>query len=97
MTRYRMMKLLRLLESNSFSDVRDTVLSPQNDRALRALISLGCVKPLYADNGIYDLTLTNRSAVYHLERTGLWINRIVSFVLGAVTPLLISILSHAIS
>lgn len=93
MQHYRMNRIIKLLENNSFSDVRAEILDPKNDKALRALIDLGCVKPFWADNEIYFLELLNHSVVYGLERQELWINRIVSFLLGVATTLVATALS----
>lgn len=94
MLHYRMNKIIKLLENNSFDAVRDTILDPKNEKALKALIALGCVSPFYAEDEIYDLTLLNHSVVYGLQRADLWKNRIVSFFLGVATTVVAGFLLH---
>ena len=86
MLRYRMNNLIHLLETHPFDEVRDTVLTPENRKALNALIDLKCVKPLYDWSGnIINLTLLEHSAVYELSRQEVWLNRLYGFITGVVT------------
>ena len=86
MLRIRMMKIVHLLENNSFKDVKDIILDRKNRKALNALIDLGCVKPLRDWGGeILDLELLNHSVIYVLERHEVWLNRLYGFIAGVVT------------
>lgn len=97
MTRRRMNKIISLLETSPFQDVKSEILDPKNRKALDALIALECVKPLTAWGGeIVDLTLQNKSVIYGLERSELWFNRIVSFLLGVATTATATALMHVL-
>ena len=98
MLRYRMRRIIKLLESNSFDSVRDQILLPENEKALKALIDLGCVKPTYAwGHELIYLDLLDHSAVYALNRQEVWLNRIFGFIAGALTTVAGNLLVHAIS
>ncbi len=85
MIRYRMKKIIRLLEKNNDSAVYTLARFPKYTKALAALSDIGCVKVDKAWGGdIVSITLLDKSATYQLERYDLWINRIVSFILGVL-------------
>ncbi len=86
MLRYRMHRILHLLEDHPFKEVQDTVLAPRNRKALNALIDLGCLKATRAWGGeILDLQLLDHSAIYELERSEIWLNRLYGFIAGVIT------------
>lgn len=97
MLRYRMNKIINLLENNSFPNVRDIVLAPENEKVLKVLIDLKCVQPLYAWGGeIVNLKLLNHSATYTLERRDIWLNRFYGFMAGVLTTVAGTLLIHAV-
>lgn len=97
MLRYKMIKLIRLLESHPFSEIRDTVLAPTNEKALKALIDLGCVEATRAWGGeIVSVRLLDHSAVYRLERSEVWLNRIYGFIAGVITTAAGELIAYAI-
>ena len=97
MLRYRMNKLIRLLEDHPFNEVRETVLAPENRKALNALIDLKCVKPTYAwGHEIVGLSLLEHSVVYELSRKEIWLNRLYGFIGGVITTVVGELIAYAI-
>lgn len=93
MLRYRMNKLLKLLETNDFDDVRDVVLSPENRRALDALIDAGCIEASTAWGGdVVNIRLLRHRVGYQLSRQDIWLNRLWGFLAGVAT----SVVAHFI-
>ena len=93
MLRYRMNKLLKLLETNDFNDVRDEVLSPENRRAIDALIDAGCIEATTAWGGdIVNIRLLRHHVGYQLSRQEIWLNRFYGFLAGVAT----SVVAHYI-
>lgn len=94
MLRYRMKKLIHLLEQNNVSAVMALLSSPKYAKALAALSNIGCVKVHKAWGGhIMDIVLLDKYATYQLERFDLWVNRIAGFVLGVISGVLITVIS----
>lgn len=97
MLRYRMNKLIHLLEDHPFDEVRDTVLAPENRKALNALIDLECVKPLHDWSGnIISLTLLEHSTVYELSRQEVWLNRLYGFIAGVAATVAGELIAYAV-
>lgn len=81
-----MIKIIKLLESNPFDAVKDEILAPENDKAIKALLDLGCVKVIRGWNGgIIRLILLDHSTVYVLQRQEIWLNRLYGFIAGVLT------------
>lgn len=93
-----MNKIIKLLENKSFDAVRDEILAPENEKALKALIDSGCVKATRAWNGeIVHLQLLDHSATYTLERQEIWLNRLYGFISGVLVTVAAELIVRAIS
>lgn len=89
-TRRRMKKIIGLLEQNKDSEVNKLVSSHKYARALSILSDIGCVKVEKAWGGdIVGIWLLDKSATYQLDRHELWVNRIVSFVFGIISCIVV--------
>lgn len=77
--------------------LRSVMATRSQRRALDALVSAGCLKTFSSDNEITTIGLGEKGSLYTLERSELWINRLVSFALGVATPLLIQFILRLFS
>lgn len=93
--RIRMRHCLKKLEK-VWSDYNDTVIgetalefsnTKSKLKVLKALQSVGCVVLSCPDNSNrpYVIRAGERASLYSLERSELWLNRIVSFIAGILT------------
>ena len=97
MVRTRMRRIIRLLETNDFNDVKDEILAPANAQALNILIDTGCIDVSRAWGGaIVNLTLRSHSATYRLERHDVWINRLYGFICGVAVTVVAELLLRVI-
>lgn len=55
---------------------------PSLKPVIYALAEVDAVRIDEGDNGHYDLSRGNRSRLYFLERSELWVNRILAFIAG---------------
>lgn len=94
MMRLKMYKIIRLLEKNPNSK---EVLKPKYRKALLALANTGSVKliKVWGDD-IVRVILEDAHVTYQLNRSELWVNRIVSFFLGVGTTVLAAIIINAV-
>ena len=94
MMRLKMYKIIRLLEKDPNSE---EVLKPKYRKALLALDNTGSVKITKTWGGeILRVTLEDAHVMYQLNRSELWANRIVSFLLGVGTTVLAAIIINAV-
>lgn len=93
MIRYRMKKLINLLENNNHDDVYELIKSPKYAKALYALSDIGCVSVVKAWGGnILSINLLEHYATYQLERFEVWLNRVLGFTFGVVSSLIVQFL-----
>lgn len=89
MIRYRMKKLINLLENNNLDGVYKLIKSPKYAKALSALSDMGCVSVNKAWGGnIISINLLDHHATYQLERFEVWFNRVLGFTFGVVSSLI---------
>lgn len=94
MMRLKMYKIIRLLEKDPNSE---EVLKPKYRKALLALADTGSVKLIKGwGNDIVRVILEDAHVTYQLNRSELWVNRIVSFFLGVGTTVLAAIIINAV-
>lgn len=88
MLRYRMNKIIRLLDSGKNSEVYDLISSSPYRKALLALESAGCVKLAKAFGGdIVGIYLLDSHVGYQLNRHDVWMNRLWGFLSGIAVTL----------
>ena len=93
--RRKMNQIIKWLETDGFSAHQDEIQSPEYAKALRSLIDTGCVTAYRTWGGkIVKLSLNDHYATYQLERHDLWVNRIVSFLIGVATTVAAGFLLH---
>lgn len=97
MLRYRMNKIVRLLESGKESEIYDLISSSQYRKALLALESAGCVKLTKAFGGdIVGIYLLDSHVGYQLSRRDVWVNRLWGFLSGIAVTLAAGFLLNAL-
>lgn len=86
--RYRMQKIISLLENRS--DVLSLLQDERYLKAFLALESAGYVRGFYIDssNIPQHVLLEKKGYLYLLERSEIWINRIVGFTCGILTSVI---------
>ena len=89
--RFRMYRLLtRMLNAERSGK---TMLSacnlPKDEEILSALQEANCIEIEYADNTIWFIHRGQKPRLYLIERSELWRNRIISFILGIASTLLV--------
>lgn len=93
MFRFRMNKIVRLLEADQEEAVLELASSRKYRKALLALEASGAVRLLKDFGGkILDVSLLDSYALYQLNRREIWINRLWGFLAGVAT----SVVAHAI-
>ena len=91
MLRYRMNKIVRLLDSGKKPEVYGLISSSKYRKALLALESAGCVKLAKAFGGdIVGIYLLDSHVGYQLDRRDVWMNRLWGFMAGVAT----SVVAH---
>lgn len=96
--RYRMHKLIRLLEKDDSAGFNAAISSDVYLKALRALDDEGCIKAVKDWNGTYvRVWLLDHYATYQLSRQDVWKNRIGGFIAGVVSGVIISVVSAIIT
>ena len=89
MIRYRMKKIIKLLEVDNYKAVRELIKKKSYMTAFKALSKADIIYVLYADDQIGDFCLDEEaSALYSLTRYDIWVNRIGGFIAGVVTALI---------
>ncbi|MBR2674317.1 MAG: hypothetical protein IKE52_02535 [Mogibacterium sp.] len=97
MIRYRMNKLIRLLEKNDSEAINAAIASPRYVKALNELENLGCIKTVRSWGGdIVRVWLDNRYVSYQLSRRDVWLNRLWGFISGVAVTLAAEFLPNAI-
>lgn len=91
--RFRMYRLLtKMLDAERSGK---TMLSacnlPKDEEILSALQEANCIKIDYADDRIWFIMRGENPRLYLIERSELWANRIISFILGIASALLIEV------
>ena len=97
--RYKMNRLLKRFKHAYYNnDDLMNVCDLDNDmETIAALEQYDCIKVRRAMGGhVYFISLGDRSEIYSIERSELWFNRIVSYIAGIISaiivPLLISLI-----
>ena len=89
--RYKMYRLLaKMLDAERSGK---TMLSacnlPKDEEILSALQEANCIKIDYADDRIWFIMRGEKPRLYLIERSELWVNRIISFILGIASTLIV--------
>ncbi len=86
--RYRMKRIISLLENRS--DILPLLQNEKYRKAFLALESDGYVRGFYIDssNVPQHVLLEKKGYLYLLERSEIWINRIVGFICGILTSVI---------
>lgn len=89
--RFRMYRLLtKMLDAERSGK---TMLSacnlPKDEEILSALQEANCIKIDYADNKIWFIRRGEKPYLYLIERSELLVNRIISFILGIASTLIV--------
>ena len=93
MLRYRMNKIIKLMEQGRESDVIALVSNAKYKKAIQALADTGSVKLARTMGGvIVRVFLLDHYATYQLERHDIWFNRILGFLFGVGTSVLAAII-----
>ena len=88
MLRYRMNKLIRLLENGDLDSFNAAIKSDSYAKALKALEDSRCIDVTRAWGGdIVRVRLLSHYAAYQLSRRDLWLNRFYGFLAGVATSL----------
>ena len=84
--RYRMHKLIRLLEKGDTAGFNAAIGSDKYLKALKALEDESCIKAVKDWNGTYvRVWLLDHYTTYQLSRHDIWINRLWGFLAGVAT------------
>lgn len=91
--RFRMYRLLtKMLDAERSGKTMLSVCNLSKDKGiLFALQEANCIKIDYADNKIRFIRRGEKPRLYLIERSELWVNRIISFILGIASALLIEV------
>lgn len=89
--RYKMYRLLtKMLDAERSGK---TMLSacnlPKDEEILSALQEANCIKIDYADDRIWFIMRGEKPRLYLIERSELLVNRIISFILGIASTLIV--------
>lgn len=89
MLRYRMNKLIRMLEKDDSASLSAAIQSGEYLKALMALEDEGCIKAVkdMGDNYIH-VWLLDHYATYQLSRQDVWSNRLWGFLFGVATSVM---------
>lgn len=92
MIRYRMHKIIRLLESENNESVRALFTSNRNYKeAFNNLVKINVITASYGDDRLVDFILNDTEAAYYaLCREDAFKNRAVGFISGIVATLIAS-------
>lgn len=94
MLRFKMNKLIRLLERNNVAAFNAAIQSKPYMKALNTLEDTGCVKTVRSYSGeIRHVKLLNHSVTYQLGRQEVWLNRLFGFLAGIASALLVAYLT----
>lgn len=89
MQRYRMNKILHLLENNDEDAVLKLISDRKYYKAIQSLSDTGSVKLVKTwGNTVVRVILLDHYATYKLERTEVWFNRIIGFLAGVATSVI---------
>ena len=93
MLRFRMNKIIKLLEQNREADAIALASNSKYYKAFQALADTGAVKLVRNMGGvIVRAFLLDHYATYQLERHEIWLNRILGFIIGICTSIVASII-----
>lgn len=104
--RIKMSKMLKRLnlawgDNNSIQleKSREICTSSEELRILRALQNCGCIEMHLAWNDGYPYFIKrgDNEAIYTIQRSELWVNRIVSFIAGILTTVIADLIIRSIS
>lgn len=95
--RYRMNKLIRLLEKNDSKSFNAAIGSDKYLKALDALEDERCVRVVRDMGGnIHNVWLLNHYATFQLSRQDVWGNRFWGFLFGVATTVVAELLLYVI-
>ena len=107
MLRFKMYFLLRKIDraldeeelgdESAYPQLMKTLRLKKNRRALLALRDVDAIVIDYGDNGFFEIGRGSRSRIYFLERSELWVNRIMAFLSGVATAVIVEWLIRHIS
>ena len=84
--RYRMNKLIHILEKDDSNALTDALSDPQYQKALQTLADQECVKVVRDMNGTVHMAwLLDHYMTYQLSRHDIWANRFIGFFAGIAT------------
>lgn len=88
--RHRMNTIIKLLENENFTEVRNLYESnPKYKKAFNSLIDQKVIQALYSDDSLSSFFLDpGKSATYALSRHDVWGNRILGFIAGVITTII---------
>lgn len=99
--RRSMRRCIKLLESNDGSLSHDQLCQLWSDKSTQTALSIldhkGYVSILFADDEPYSIALTGSGSLYLVERSELWLNRVVSFFAGVASTVLAAWLSGLVT
>ena len=94
MQRYRINKILRLLEDNNEDAVLKLIADRKYYKAIQSLSDTGSVKLIKTwGNTIVRIILLDHYATYTLERSDVWFNRIIGFLAGVATSVVAAVIT----
>lgn len=92
--RHRMNKIIKLLEDENFTAVRDLYENNSKyKKAFNSLVDQNVIQAAYGDDHLSGFILNpGKAATYSLSRHDVWINRILGFVAGVATAIIAQLL-----
>lgn len=83
MLRYRMNRIIKLLEQGKEDEVLRLVSENKYNKALQALHDIGTVNVVRNwGRDVFRVFLLDHYATYQLERHDVWMNRLIGFLFG---------------
>lgn len=99
--RRNMRRCIRLLESNDGSLSHEQLRQLWSDKSTKTALSIldynGYISILFADDEPFSIALTGSGSLYLVERSELWLNRVVSFFIGVASTVLATLLITLLS
>lgn len=94
MLRYRMNKLIRLLERNDTEGFNSAISSTKYLKALKALEDEGCIGTTKSwGKDILQVWLKDHYVTYQLSRQDIWKNRIGGYIAGIISGITVSVIT----
>ena len=88
--RHRMNTIIKLLENENYTEVRNLYDSNSKyKKAFNSLVDQKVIQALYSDDSLSSFFLDpGKSATYALSRHDVWGNRILGFIAGVITTII---------